>query len=60
MTTFKATIATDNFPTSEQRPDTTKVTGQEKQQKKQCDEFIFCHMADHCDGFNCLNKDSSR
>ena len=57
--TFKGTIAKEDFPTSEKRQDTI-VTVPDKQTKKKCEEFIFCPLADSCDGFNCLNSDSGR
>lgn len=59
MKTFVATIAQGNFPTSENRDDAT-VTVPQAVSEQRCDEFIFCTMADRCDGINCLSGNSDR
>lgn len=59
MTTFKGTIDKENFPTSEQREDTT-VTVPANLSKQRCEEAIFCPMSDRCDGTHCLAGNSDR
>lgn len=59
MKTFVATVAKGDFPTSEKRDETT-VTVQKAVSEQRCDEFMFCTMADRCDGIHCLSGDSDR